>query len=237
MEEKDLKKQIALLKEYGVNNYPIKDGVITINGSLDLRSLTTVDKDFLKGTTINGYLYLSSLTTVDKDFLKGMTINGSLDLRSLTTVDKDLLNRNVKQIKSGYSEKGGYCFYDGILRKVLKVSFRKEFTIYTTPSDFVVQNGKHTAHGKTVKQAIKDCVFKSIVEKIKNDPIKKTTIINIMYYRTITGACESGCRSFMMQHNIEDKDYKAVDAFNILDEINKKQSVYGFNKFKSLVTF
>src|ERR1035437_9773375 len=127
MENKDLKKQIALLKKYGITNYTIKDDVITINGSL----------------------YLSGLPNVKKD----------------------ILNKNVKQLKSGYNEKGNYCFYDGILRKVLKVSFRKEFTIYTTPIDFVLQNGKHTAHGKTVKQAIKDCLFKAISENIKNDQL------------------------------------------------------------------
>jgi hypothetical protein len=86
-----MEKQIELLKKYGVNNYTIENGIVIINGSLYLRSLTTVDKDFLKNTTINGDLDLRSLTTVDKDFLKGTIINGGLNLRSLTTVDKDFL--------------------------------------------------------------------------------------------------------------------------------------------------
>jgi len=61
----ELKKQIKLLKKYN----------ITINGSLDLRSLTSVDKDFLKGTTINGSLDLRSLKSADKDFLRGVLYN------------------------------------------------------------------------------------------------------------------------------------------------------------------
>ena len=87
----ELKKQIELLKKYRVSNYMVENDKITINGYLDLSSLTSADKDFLKGTTINGSLYLRSLTSVDKDFLKGTTINGYLDLRSLTSADKDFL--------------------------------------------------------------------------------------------------------------------------------------------------
>src|SRR5690606_28517857 len=89
--KKDLSAQIALLKKYEVTNYTIENDLITINGYLDLRSLTSADKDFLKGTTINGSLDLRSLTSADKDFLKGTTINGYLDLSSLTSADKDFL--------------------------------------------------------------------------------------------------------------------------------------------------
>ncbi len=88
---KNLEKQIELLKKCGVNNYTIDGEKITINGSLYLSSLTSANKDFLKGTTINGYLSLSSLTSADKDFLKGTTINGYLSLSSLTSADKDFL--------------------------------------------------------------------------------------------------------------------------------------------------
>jgi protein tyrosine/serine phosphatase len=161
----------------------------TLNGSLDLRSLTTADKDFLKGTTLNGSLYLSSLTTADKDFLKGTTLNGSLDLSSLTTADKDflkgttlngslylsslttadnkILNKNISQLQEGYSKKRCYCFFDGTLSKVLSVSKKHGYTIYTTPLEYVVQMGKYTAHGKTVKKAIIDLEFKIVSEKLK----------------------------------------------------------------------
>ncbi len=77
--KKNLSQQIKLLKKYNVTDYTVENDIITINGSLYLSSLTSADKDFLKGTTINGSLYLSSLTSADKDFLKGTTINGTLD--------------------------------------------------------------------------------------------------------------------------------------------------------------
>jgi hypothetical protein len=219
-----------------------------------LSSLTSADKDFLKGTTINGYLDLSSLTSADKDFLKGTTINGYLDLRSLTSADKDFLNKNIKQLETGYNEQNKYCFFDDILSKVLSVSKRKEYTIYTTPFEFIVQDGKFTSHGKTIKKAIIDLRFKKVSEKLKNDPIKKDTLFTVKYYRLLTGACDSGCRHWMQANNIpfivkgkgndeetlladknrkESKGMKAIDLLPLLE----KSNAYGLDKFKKLITF
>jgi len=275
--KQELTKQIELLKKYKVIDYTIENGVITINGSLDLRSLTSADKDFLKGTTINGSLYLSSLTSADKDFLKGTTINGSLylgsltsadkdflkgttingslylrsltsadkdflkgttingylDLGSLTSADKDFLNKNVNKIKEGYNKKGGYCYFDGILSKVLSVHVRCEYTIYKTPFEFISQKGKFTAHGKTIKKSIEDLQFKVISEKLKNEPIKEDTIIDIKYYRLITGSCEAGVKSWMQQNNIKKESFKAKELLPLLVKTN----AYGLDKFKSLITF
>src|ERR1039458_1277881 len=169
-----MKKQIELLKKYGVTNYSVsEDGKITINGDLYLGLLQSCDKDFLKGTTINGYLYLSSLQSCDKDFLKGTTINGNLYLDSLQSCDKDFLNKNVKQLKTGYNKKKNYCFFDGILSKVESVTEKKGYVIYLTPLGFISQKGDFTAHGITVKKSIQDLEFKIIAEKLKKEPITK----------------------------------------------------------------
>jgi len=56
---------------------------------------------------------LNSLTSVDKDFLKGTTINGSLDLNSLKSVDRELIKNNVKYLKEGYNAEKSYCYFDG----------------------------------------------------------------------------------------------------------------------------
>jgi len=258
--------QIELLKKYSITNYTISEkNEITINGSLYLRSLTTADKDFLKGTTINGslylsslttadkdflkgttingYLYLSSLTTADKDFLKGTTINGSLYLSSLTTADKDFLKVNVKKLKVGYNKVRKNCFFDGILSKVISISEKRGYTIYTTPCNYIAKKGRFTAHGQTVKKAIQDLEFKIISEKSKNEPINENTLITVKYYRLLTGACDSGCRIWLQQNDIsfkiidgetvEEKPIKAKDLFLILE----KSNAYGFEKFKSLITF
>ena len=237
------KKQVELLKKYGIDNYTIEGDKITINGSLYLHSLTSADKDFLKGTTINGYLDLNSLTSADKDFLKGTTINGYLDLNSLTSADKDLLCKNVKQLQKGYNEQGGYCYFDGILTKVLAYSKKKGYGVYTTPIGYIAQKGEYTAHGQTLKQAIVDLEFKIVSEKLKNEPIKEDTLFTVKYYRLLTGACDSGCRQFMQQNNIEydvvgneTVERKAITAKELLP-ILEKSKPYGYDKFKQLITF
>ena len=171
-----------------------------INGYLDLRSLTSIDKDFLKDTTINGYLNLSSLTSVDKDFLKDTSINGDLYLNSLKKVDIYLLKRNVRKLQTGYNLEKKYCFFDGILSKVLSVRKVNEYTIFKTPFEFIAKKDDYTAHGKTIKKAIEDCEFKIISEKLKNEPINEDTLFTVKYYRLITGACDLGVRSFMQKH-------------------------------------
>jgi hypothetical protein len=285
--KKQTKLQVELLKKYGVKDYTIEGDKITINGyidfssltsadkdflkgttingyldlrsltsadkdflkgttingSLDLRSLTSADKDFLKGTTINGYLYLRSLTSADKDFLKGTTINGYIDFSSLTSADKAILNKNVSQLKQGYNEQGGYCYFDGILTKVLAYSKKKGYGIYATPIGYIAQKDKYTAHANDIKKAIIDVEFKIVAERIKNEPIKEDTLLTVKYYRTVTGACDSGCRQFMQANGleydvvgnetVERNPIKARDLLPILE----KNRAYGYDKIKSLITF
>jgi protein tyrosine/serine phosphatase len=213
----------------------------TINGSLDLRSLTSADASFLQGTTINGYLDLSSLTSADASFLQGTTINGYLYLRSLTSADARICRSNVKRLAKGYNTKGGYCFFDGILAKVTSVSTKKEFTIYTTPTGFVAQKGDYTAHGKSVKSAMSDVAFKEVAEKLKSSPIYADTLLTVMHYRTITGACDQGCREFMQRHGLDyevvegkTKERNPVQAKELLPLLEKSQA-YGVEKFKALI--
>jgi len=66
--------QIALLKKYGVDNYTINNGQITINGDLYLNSLAAIHKDFLKETTINGTLHLNSLKTMSEKIIKKLKL-------------------------------------------------------------------------------------------------------------------------------------------------------------------
>ncbi len=184
-----------------------------------------------------------SLTSADKDFLKGTTINGYLYLRSLTSADKDFLKINIKKLKTGYNKVKGYCFYDGILSKVLSVSVKKGYTIYTTPFELVVKKGRFTAHAKTVKKGIQDLEFKIISEKLKKETIQSDTLLTVKYYRLLTGACDLGCRSWMQSNNIsftvvdgetvEEKPILAKDLLPILE----KSNAYGVEKFKELIQF
>jgi hypothetical protein len=93
----------------------------------------------------------------------------------LQNADKAKIRSNVKQLKSGYNKNGGYCFFDGILSKVNKISKKINYTIYSLPIGYVIKKGKYTAHAKTVKKAIIDVEFKILSEKLKKNPINKDT--------------------------------------------------------------
>ena len=214
-----------------------------LNGSLDLDSLTIIDKNFLKNATINGSLYLHSLTTIDKNFLKSTTLNDNLISRSLTAADKKIVNNNVKKLEVGYNKEGGYCYFDGILSKVLSVSEKKGYILFITPFEFIAQKGNYTAHGSTIKKAIQDVEFKIIAEKLKKEPITENTELTVKYYRLLTGACDSGCRNWMQNNNIP---FKVVDNSTVeLEPIKakdllpllQKTNAYGLQKIKELINF
>ena len=193
----NLQKQIELLKKYNIKNYIIENEKIIINGSLDLRSLTVVDKK--------------------------------------------ILNNNVNKLTEGYNKEKEYCYFDGILSKVINVIIKKDYTIFTVNNGFIVKKDNFTAHGKTVKQAIQDVEFKIVQDKLKNEPVYKDTLITVNRYKLLTGACDMGCRDFMMKNNIP---YKIVNNLTVeenpmtaseLLQLLKINNSYGVNKFESLI--
>ncbi|CAA0144229.1 conserved hypothetical protein [Tenacibaculum maritimum] len=108
---------------------------------------------------------------------------------------------------------------------------------------YVAEKGNFFAHGSTVKLAISDVQFKIVAEKLKNNPINEDTEITVMYYRTVTGACDLGCREFMESNKIPFKveNEKTVELTPIkardLLPILEKNGAYGLSKFRNLVKF
>jgi len=105
---------------------------------------------------------------------------------------------------------------------------------------YVAGQGEYYAHGETAKKAIQDLRFKITAKKLKKDPIKEDTIITIQYYRIVTGACEFGVKSWI-DSNFTDKEKtnilkNGISAKELLP-ILQKSNAYGFDKFKSLITF
>jgi hypothetical protein len=98
---------------------------------------------------------------------------------------------------------------------------------------YVAEKDGFYAHGETLKKAIQDLSFKIISETLKNQPIEKDTVITIQHYRLITGACELGVKSWMAQHPEAHEGITAGELLPIL----KKSGAYGYEKFKSLITF
>lgn len=130
-------------------------------------------------------------------------------------------------------ENGKYIKADGIFTEVLK----KEGNVYTVRKlntdkiFYLVSNGSVHAHGDTVEAATEDFKFKLVQEKFKNDPITGDTIINVNYYRMMTGACKLGVEQWMKENNITVTEMKASELLVILEKTN----AYGATKFKSLL--
>jgi len=194
-------------------HFKVPKGVTSIgNGFLCYnKTLTSID---LKGVTSigNGFLcYNETLTSID---LKGVTIN-------VNVIDRKLFFIENTHTKEGVKIYSGYNFISMSNKMINKESC------------FVAEKQGFYAHGLTVKKAISDLQFKIISETLKKEPIKKDTIIDINYYRLITGACQHGVDYFIKQNGLKKFKYKAVDLLPILE----KNNAYGLEKFKSLIDF
>ena len=86
------------------------------------------------------------------------------------------------------------------------------------------------SHGSTLKQAIEDLMFKvsdrdtSEYKSWKVSQTKNKSEL-IQAYRKITGACESGVKSFLSSKKIEDK-------MTVRKVIKLTEGHYGHNEFK-----
>jgi hypothetical protein len=117
---------------------------------------------------------------------------------------------------------------------------------------FLSEKDGFFAHGKDLKTSIRDLQFKIVSEKLKKEPILPYTELNVMYYRTVTGACDFGCRSWLSNHkfnffvenigtsneatiladeNGNETHFLAKDILPIL----AKDNPYGFEKLRTLI--
>ena len=202
--------------------------------------------------TTSGNIYLSenakaefpALTTSGNIYLRtnAKLIHPKTNQLNYKSVDNTMFVIESQKTSKGIIIQSGYV-----------VKGFKNKSIIKEPC-FVAEKDNFFAHGETVKKAIGDLQFKIVAEKLKNGPITKDTEFTVMYYRTLTGACDLGCRSFMESNKIPfdvlnkgkiteetilvDKDkkptvMKAKDLLPILE----KTRPYGYEKFKQLVTF
>lgn len=194
-------------------------GYLSIYSNCTFNALTSVGGDL--------YIYsnctLNALTSVGGD----LHISSNCTLNALFTKDKELLSIDGYGylVKSRKNVKGIEVLSGGNVKKVID-------NIPTLDGTFVARKDGFSAHGETVKKAIEDLEFKIISEQLKNNPINEDTVLDIKYYRLITGSCESGVKSWMEQHNIKEP-ITAKELLPILERTN----AYGVEKFKSLITF
>ncbi len=190
---------------------------------------------------------LPNCTTMGSYCLRSNQALTRVNLPNCTTMGSDCLSSNqaltrVNLKKHSLSVKNvdGYCYVTESIKTTKGITIYSGYNFISLDKNvinkdvsFVAEKDNFTAHGETIKKAIQDVQFKIIAEKLKNEPIKKDTIITVNYYRLITGACEQGCKSWMNQHNVEVTEIKAVDLLPLLE----KTHAYGIERFKSLITF
>jgi predicted peroxiredoxin len=208
-------------------------------GYLDLGSLTSIPDGF--NPTVGGDLDLGSLTSIPDGF--NPTVGGGLYWKN----NSKRIGANVPQIKKPVInlswEDGKYRKVDGIFCEILtereSVIEGETFIISSSKKVnkevyfFIAMKGEYSAHADDLRKAISDLQFKIVAEKLKKEPINPDTEITINHYRLITGACEFGVKNWMEQNGIKVEKIKAIDLMPIL----KKTNAYGFERFKSLVTF
>ncbi len=151
---------------------------------------------------------------------------------SLTKLFINCIEHNVKCIDSylyvikSTRNKCDYTIYNGgNLKRMIN-------GIVGLNASYVACKGGFTAHGKTIKEAITDCNYKIIAETLKHTPIERGTIIDAMYYHTVTGACNAGIADFKQAHNLKDS-YIAEELLPILQAKN----AYAIDKFTKLINW
>jgi hypothetical protein len=197
----------------------VKENVFYGNIEITKENAKESNKTLKTITKISGYIYLSE----NAKFIHPKTKN--LIYKS---IDNTLFVVETQKSSKGIKIYTGYIFLKLENKKVIK------------EVSFVAEKDNSFAHGETVKKAILDLNFKMIAERLKNEPIKKDTIITIQYYRLITGACEMGVGSWIdsvfnkkEKAEVLEKGIKAKDLLPILEG----NRAYGIEKFKSLITF
>jgi len=139
--------------------------------------------------------------------------------------DKWYLNAN--------KELGEHIIADGILSKVInkKGNVYKVINRGDKEESYIVTNGTDFAHGRTIKEAKDDLMYKASNRdtSMYKDYTLETILSKedmIKMYMLITGACSLGTKSFVESHE-ETKDYYSIEE---IIELTKGQ--FGNEEFK-----
>jgi hypothetical protein len=196
--------------------------------------------------TVGGNLYIYSNAELKAENLQ--TVGGNLYIYSNTELKAPKLKQNQKPTKAHFNaikkaklhaakncERQGYLLADGILQRIVSKKKTTALTVYKTKHlvlddvNYVVFNGEHFSHGKTLKQAKDDLMFKltkrdlSEFKKLNvNKKLKLSELISI--YRNVTGACETGVKSFV-------KSIDAKSSYTIKEVFKLTKGQYGSDKF------
>ncbi len=135
----------------------------------------------------------------------------------------------------------GYVYADGILTElVYKKKFGKKGALYVTKrigldeTVYVLHDGQNFAHGKTIKGAKSDLLYKSMdrdLSAYKNMPLStsKTPYEWAAIYRVITAACSTGAEMFIEGQG------ELKEQYTLAEIIEATKGAYGSDTFVQTV--
>jgi hypothetical protein len=204
-----------------------------VGGNLDLESLTSIPIGF--NPVVGGYLYLESLTSIPIGF--NPVVGGYLYLRSLTSIpigfnQSDYEGKNINKFEW---DNGKYIKVDGIFSEVInkRGNVYKVKGINNDKITYIVTDGEKYSHGKTIKEAKEDLIYKiSNRDKSKFNNLRLDSILSfkeaVECYRVITGSCGEGVKQF-----IKSKGLSTRKKYKISEIIKLTEGSYGSNDFKN----
>ena len=225
-----------------------RDGHPYYGGDLYLRG--TGITSLPEGLTVGGSLYLrgTGITSLPE----GLTVGGSLDLEnctgitSLPEVKKEIpfvSSQKIRDVKkctnllSWHWNGNDYIKIDGMFavleskRKNIFISHK----IGKSKRIYIVTDGEgHYAHGESIKEAREDLIYK--INDRDTSEYKHLTLDDtlsfeeaIAAYRTITGSCAAGTRSYI--ENRLPKPHK--ERYTVREIIELTKGEYGSESFEN----
>ncbi len=199
-------KQI-IAKAAGISVDEVKDN-LTVGGYLYLRGtgITSLPDNLTVGGSLD--LRGTGITSLPDN----LTVGGSLYLRGTGITDTSIVRMEKPKIFFWRDRK--YIKCDGIFSELVshRGNVMRVRMIGKKEISYIVTNGENFAHGKTLKEAREDLVYK-VTDRRKDDYegfAKNHTFSHqeaIACYRTITGACSFGTRDFCENRLNKQKQY------------------------------
>jgi len=171
--------------------------------------------------TVGGGLWLEGTNIIESEWqkVKKPTVQFMLNFKS--SIEAKLSWQNGKYRKID----GIFCEVVKTIKNILKVKIGLKFA-------FIFTKDNVSAHGKTIKQAYRDWLFKTSdrdvlkYENLKFDEIHELNFW-VIAYRTITGACSFGTENYL-----ENNQEKYKDNMTLAEVLEATKGQYGHNTFK-----
>ena len=244
-----MQKFIKILNKREIN-YSIENDNLTVGDYLDLRgtNITSLPDNLTVGGSLD--LRGTNITSLPDN----LTVGGSLDLSETNIKNKAQEKQKVKNLPDNFWNKlrefklkirlslnldlklqwknGLYRKIDGMFCKIIKQRKNIFEVEIGNKKAYIFHKNNIFAHGKTIKQAYRDWLFKTSdrdVSKYENLNPNEIKDLNfwVIAYRTITGACSFGTENYL-ENNKE--LYK--DKMTLKEVIEATKGQYGHNTFK-----